>query len=380
MDPDVQVNAYRERLHNALRHRAQRRIQDPPGDLQVFVNGESVGTVKAAAAASPALVYASRDRAIQSLEFRSPSGLLLAGFTGPEAGTRTARFEAPAGVVEVGIHNAMGGGSVSVTTPAAGWRSAARLGAEAVRRLADAGWLPDAWPRLALSTALAALLLSAVLFRPGDPTGPAPGGPPSSGALDRLDHRLADIAEAQTATYQALRAQQDEIARMHRTVDQISGMQRQLRGNVVTVEHRVRTVNRDLAAAKRALAQDVAALQIRNNEIKERLISEVVTLSKARLPEAVEASGQPPRPLAARQDEAVKSLSFWVSFQEGTPEKNIDEFLQQLQGQRGPVSHGWQKMQVPLQQPLTSEAVLESVRKAKIIRAVSTTPPADAAR
>ena len=71
---------------------------------------------------------------------------------------------------------------------------------------------------------------------------------------------------------------------------------------------------------------------------------------------------------------------FWVSFQDGTPEKSIEDLIQEIKGiKKGPINSGWYPVEVTLPKPEPPDRFLESIKRAKIVKAVATSkviPPA----
>jgi hypothetical protein len=74
----------------------------------------------------------------------------------------------------------------------------------------------------------------------------------------------------------------------------------------------------------------------------------------------------------ARPDPQAQPFTFWVTFQEGTSEESIQHLIDEIHGRKGSVNAGWYPVEVPrLVGP--PDRFLESIRQAKIVKAVSIT-------
>jgi len=74
-----------------------------------------------------------------------------------------------------------------------------------------------------------------------------------------------------------------------------------------------------------------------------------------------------PRGLAA-----LAPFTFLVSFQENTPEKSIQELFQEIHGRSGQINAGWYTVEVDLPQPQTPDIFVDTLKKMKIVKSVST--------
>jgi hypothetical protein len=72
----------------------------------------------------------------------------------------------------------------------------------------------------------------------------------------------------------------------------------------------------------------------------------------------------------AGPDTQAQPLTFWVTFQEGTSEESIEHLMEEIHGRKGSVNAGWYPVEVrrPVGPP---DRILESIRQAKIVKAVS---------
>ena len=177
-------------------------------------------------------------------------------------------------------------------------------------------------------------------------------GSGGKGPLARQELRLARLVQEQAAVIHAIKVQQHDLDRLRRGVA-AAERQNQKRHEAETLllarlsseaadRERMWDQIQRLTAAKEALSKDVAALETR------AIVAEV------------------------RRDNPVEPFKFWVSFQEGTPDKSIEELIKGIDGRKGPIDGGWYSVEVNLAQPQTSAALVESLKKTKIVKAVKT--------
>jgi hypothetical protein len=83
------------------------------------------------------------------------------------------------------------------------------------------------------------------------------------------------------------------------------------------------------------------------------------------------AESAPPQVLMAETRPDGSPLKFFVSFHDGTSEESIDRWLQEIQARKGDLDSGWYSVELaqPTQQP--PDRFLESIKTAKIIKAVA---------
>ena len=424
MQEDGQLSVYRERLLEALRQHPRRQGREDPGLLQVFVNHECVGTLDCAHA-EPTLVFATRERPIHLIEIRTAAGLLVGSFCAQDVGTKTARFSVGRHAIEMTVHARLDGGMIKVKYRAArAWRY--RLHNAVAGLLAGLPRMDSreyAWMRAMAVTQ--AVLAIAVLFlvtdrvmdrakSQTDVVRAMPALPPSntapaisSEAFALQEQKLMRLAQAQVATLQTLQAQQEEIAQVNRTLEAVAKAQQQLRVNLQTVQQQgvdskgvassklnrlllaelrnaaaerkqMRHRIQELTAGKEALSSALTALETRNRELEKNRKPGNPAVAKTN-------EGVSPSPIAAPslvteapRENLSQLFNFWVSFQDGTSEASIEQLIQEIHGRKGPVNAGWYNVEVTLPQPQPPDGFMESLRKAKIVKAVTasrTIPP-----
>ncbi|HXF91360.1 MAG TPA: hypothetical protein VNK46_01280 [Nitrospiraceae bacterium] len=420
MEQDGPLSEYRQRLLDALKSRSTQRRREEPDLLQVFVNQERVGTV-ACAATKPTFAFASRERIVHSVEIRTEDGALIGGLCAPEFGLRTARVPLLHDAIEITVHNRMDGGSVRVTYKAAPalWHRVQQAAVSLVSGVSGAGPREPAWPRVLVLTQVA-LVAAVVALWTDRMTGwlkPEPLVMPASqvsalvsatqAQVDRLRQDVARLADTQTDASQAVQSQRQELEQLQRTLAAVADTQQKLNDSVLTVQQnlgdRNKAVSREvehltrlllsradlereqlrhelrtLTAANEALSKQMATLEHSNQELRNRLKSAGVDVSKA-----VPASGETPalagtpkdsaastQIAEARPDPQAQPFTFWVTFQEGTSEESIQHLIDEIHGRKGSVNAGWYPVEVP--RPVgPPDRFLESIRQAKIVKAVS---------
>lgn len=421
---DGQLSAYRKRLLEALRQHPRRQGREDPGLLQMFVNHECVGTLDCSHA-DPTLVFASQERPIHTIEIRTEAGLLVGSFCAQDVGTKAVRFPVGRHAIEMSVHTRLGGGIVRVKYQAAkGWRH--RLHSAVTSFMAGLPRLDQrehAWMRaMAVTQAVLAL---AVLFLVADRVTDRENtqatvvqAPPTSipsnttevisaEALALQEQKLVRLAQVQEAALQTLQSQQEEIVQVTRTLEAVAKAQQQLRSSLLTVQRKevapkgvtpsklnklllaeLRSASaerkqmhqhiQELTAGKEALSSALAALETRNRELEKNRKTEKPAVAKA-------TDGPPPSPTVPAQvaeaprESLSQPFTFWVSFQDGTSEASIEQLIKEIQGRKGPVNAGWYNVEVTLPQPQPPEGFMESLKKAKIVKAVTTNrnmPPA----
>ncbi len=420
MEQNGPLSEYRQRLLDALKSRSTQRRREEPDLLQVFVNQERVGTV-ACAATEPTFAFASRERIVHTVEIRTEDGALIGGLCAPEFGLRTTRVPLLHDAIEITVHNRMDGGSVRVTykTAPALWHRVQQATVSLVSGVFGAGPREPAWPRVLVLTQVA-LVAAVVALWTDRITGwlkPEPLVMPASqvsalvsatqAQVDRLRQDVARLADAQTDAAQAVQSQRQELEQLQRTLAAVADTQQKLNDSVLTVQQnlgdRNKAVSREvehltrlllsradlereqlhhelrtLTAANEALSKQMARLEHSNQELRNQLKSAGVDVSKAVLvPGETPAVAGIPKDSAAstqiaeaRPDPQAQPFTFWVTFQEGTSEESIQHLIDEIHGRKGSVNAGWYPVEVP--RPVgPPDRFLESVRQAKIVKAVS---------
>lgn len=428
---DEQVRAYRETLLASLRGRTERRDRGRAEMFQVFVNQESVGTLDGRRADAWRLSL-HRARAIHTVEVRSESGELVGGVCAQEFDRKTAKFPVGRSMLDVSVHNRPDGGTATVAleTVSPVWsRIPARLAASVSRWGAGlAAMRPSLWAPVQVVMALAVVFLlvdrftdrweahDATVRALSSTTRPVEMRLEASLeetklALARQGRALEQVAQRQEDTVQTIKTQQQAVASLQRAVETVAQRQQQLSVTVKAAQpvakspsdHEVRAIEERLektlrsieserervfdhifhiadaqeriARQQQKLEHDVLSLQ--NRELRTSLEQQAVAVAKmlsaqeaskgATVGESVaEPAGGP------KQEPKAYLVTFWVSFQDGTPEESIEQFLKDIHGRKGPGNAGWYPIEINLPKPQASDELLESLKKTKIVKAITT--------
>ena len=427
MEQGNQLSEYRRYLLGMLsEHAGRRSYEDRPGQCQVLVNHERVGILDCTSI-EPTFTFTSREQGVANLEIRAEDGTVLGVLSAPEFGFKTSQIQIGRHDLELTIHNRLQGGTATATFKAASSRLKAGVDRRVQRRAGEGQgvfarsgrhWALVA-AQVALFVAVAGLVADRLSGRltiqaPDLVSGPASPQPVANGEVERLEARLALLSRSHEAAVQTVRTQQDELVKLKQAVSTLGATPRDMKTKVVTargagkplgrrdVQREVETMAemligradadqeqlreeiRGLAVANEKLAKQLSALEAGNQELKNRLKSAGVDVSKAALP----GESRPAvalQPLAggsvqlAEKPAPHNSVLFWVSFQEGTTEQNIEQFVTELHGRKGPRRAEWTSLEVDLPDPDHQAGFLESVKKKSFVKAVAMkldTPPA----
>jgi hypothetical protein len=425
---EQELTDYREHLLNALEDQPRRIRDERPTRVQIVVNHESVGAVDCTES-NPSYAFASRERSIQNLELRNESGSLLGGVCAPEAGIKNARILLDHGTLHVEIQNKLEGGSAKVTFQRApSWWT--RLAGIPLRSPARESQARPAWaPAFAMGyLVLAAAVVGLVADRVPDWMGQGRSSAllqeqrASQQAMqdqfNRLEQRMSRLADNQEIVMSSTKSGQDQLVQLGRQFDTIAQTQQKLSAQVVTAQEELQAVKgsvsdevqssvrvalnkaetdqhviqqelRSVKSVNETLIKQVALLEGKNRELHARLALATIEMAKAAphsKPSGVSRSEAPketapaPQVAEARHETDPQAFMFWVSFQDGTPEKSIEDLIQEINGiKKGPINSGWYPVEVTLPKPEPPDRFLESVKRAKIVKAVATSkviPPA----
>lgn len=419
MDQDNQVNEYRHYLLGLLSEQAIRRpYEDQPGHCQVLVNHERVGTLDCTAV-EPTFTFSSREQVVSQLEIRSEDGTVLGVLSAPEFGFKTTHIQLGRHDLELMIHNRLQGGTATATFKAAPSRP--KVGLERRAHGRGGAGEPHSFStrekvmvcaQVVLFVAVGGLVAdrlfgSSVLHTPGSVSSMA-AQPVAQGDIDRLEARLVELSRSHETAVETVRLQQQELGRLRQAVSVLGSTHRDMKAKITTaqgtgkplgrrdIQREVETMAemligradadqeqlrgeiRGLALANEKLAKQLAALEASNQELKSRLKSAGVDVSKAR------AVGEPPssvaqQPGAGGTVQLAEKLPagphnptlFWVTFQDGTTEQHIDQFVKEIHGRRGQRRAEWTSLEVDLPDPSNQAGFLETLRKNSFVKAVA---------
>lgn len=425
---DEQVRAYRDTLLTALRARSVRQDGGRPEVFQVFVNQESIGVLDGRRD-DTSRISVSRERPIHTVEIRSESGELVGGVCMKGFDRKAAQFRVSRSTLDVNVHNRPDGGTVRVTLQAASsaWARIPSLWTTAVARLSS-GVAPvraSLWATVQAGLVLALLFLLADRFTDrlelhdatrrqalSSATQPIEARLQDTRlALDRQEQLLHQLAQTQEETVRTIKTQQQTLTGLHRAVVTVAQNQTQQGVSVKavrrgakptgdrtaqTVENQVNKVLRSMESDRERLfnhifhlsdAQDRITreqqklerdmVSLKNHELRISLEQQAIAVAKMMSAQeaskdtaGAESSSEPAeRP---KQDSKAYLVSFWVSFQDGTSEESIEQLIQEIKGRKGPNNSGWYSVEVNLPKSQASDELFESLKKTKIVKAITT--------
>jgi hypothetical protein len=426
---EQELNDYREHLLNALEDQPRRIREERPARVQIFVNQECVGSVDCTES-NPSYSFSSRERSIQNLELRNESGSLVGGVSAPEAGMKNARIALERGCLHVQIQNKVEGGSAKVTFQRApSWW--ARLATVPFRSpsidpaLRRPAWSPAfAIGQLMLVAAVGGLMVERVPDWMGQGRSSTflqeqrASQQAMQEQFSRLEERMSRLADNQEVVMSTAKSGQDQLVQLSRQFDTIAQTQQKLSAQVVTTQEELQTVKgsvsdevqngvrvaltkaetdqqlmrqelQSVKSVNETLIKQVGLLEGKNRELHARLALATMEMAKAatQSKSTAVARSEAPKETApqaqvaeARRETDPQAFMFWVSFQDGTPEKSIEDLIQEINGiKKGPMNSGWYPVEVTLPKPEPPDRFLESIKRAKIVKAVATSkviPPA----
>lgn len=400
MEPYESVEAYRRRLLASLHAQPVYEGEVEFDSLQIFVNHECVGTVTCDDS-SHAMAAITQPRPIQLVEIRTATGLLIGSLCAQDLRMRMARIPVGPHVLEISIHNRADGSSVQVAYQAAKSDSMyARPPIPPARSKAEPSdiplrrWLPHLiWPNI-LPVGRAAFV-AAVLFLVADrlmdrvaPSSPLAvplpsNAEPSSSSLPkellvRQEEAWHSILEGQDLATRTIKAQAQALTQAHQAIDGLTRAQRQLSNTVKQVSQQVALFRDETREAIDSYAKVDGALLPPTVALAQTLPSEISrplpaqATAQAALPTALAVA-----PISGISGEghdltAIAPFTFLVSFQENTSEKSIQDLLQEIHGRSGQINAGWYTVEVDLPQPHGPDMFVDSLKKMKIVKSVST--------
>lgn len=418
MEPDDVVDAYRRRLLASLQVLPGRDHDEEPGSLQIFVNHECVGAMECDEA-NHAVASITQLRAIQTVEIRTASGRLIGSLCAQDLRMKMARLPVGDHVLEISIHNRVDGGSVQVEYHAAKPVSKqarpnvnvkeghAKMSLASVA--ATRSWVPQSvWSSAAIvgragfAVAILFLVADRLSDRVGSPPRTEPAASPvaslpyesavSEMAMARQEEILIRVMQGQEAALRTMQAQQHALARAHQAIEGLTRGQSQLTARVSRVSLQMAQLDEATRDGRAELAKfagpagpaglagidmrgkvergakqaTVTLAQAMPSDLSGAIpakVTELTTLSPGSFPGITESSRNLP---------ALAPFTFWVSFQDNTPEKSIQDLIQEIHGRTGQTSAGWYHVEVDLPQSQTPDLFVDALKKMTIVKSVTT--------
>lgn len=431
MDNYEPLDTYKERLLDSLRKLPLSRREESPTLLEVLVDEDVVGVLDCSKADST-LVFTRHDRPINTVEIRTETGSLVGALRTCAQGMKAERFTWSHYTIVVTVQNKLAGGFVRVAYQAAPVLWQTIRGAIGFRRIeaspregSDSRWHP-AWAFVqgVLAVVVAGLVAERAVEWHKSPPAPettvqavearmVAWTDQTRDTFARLETQVSRLVQEQQATVRAVEAQQHTAAKVQKAVDTLAqdSLKRHTAGVLVQREapsrHRknpqrpdedVERVTqlllsqrdeeraemeddlRSLRTANESLSQRLSSLEQKNHDLMNRLKSAGVDVSKATrsseshplVAEQGRASDSPPQVAEVRAD-ASSPFTFWVLFQDGTPEERITSWIHELHGRPAKPVGGWYHVEMTQGPGKPAEAFLESLKDAKIVKTASLT-------
>lgn len=407
MEPDDVADAYRRRLLASLHVQPGLDHDEDPGSLQIFVNHECVGAMECDEA-SHAVASITQPRAIQTVEIRAASGRLIGSLCAQDLRMKMARLPVGDHVLEISIHNRVDGGSVQVAYHAAKLLSKQARSAvkdaypktSSLSAMALRAWFPQpVWSNVAMvgRVGFAVAILFLVADRLSDRVMSHPRSEPPSPSVTVLPHEVVAsekamarqedvfirVMQAQEAALQTMQAQQHMLVRAHQAIEGLTRGQSQLTDRVSRVSLQMAQLDEAARAGGAGLARQaridlhgkvergakpatVTLAQAMPSDLSGAMpakVGELTTLSPGSFPGITESTRDLP---------ALAPFTFWVSFQENTPEKSIQDLIQEIHGRTGQTNAGWYNVEVDLPQSQTPDLFVDALKKMTIVKSVTT--------
>jgi hypothetical protein len=322
MEPEREFAEYRERLLKDMREGIHRSSCESADPIQVFVDQRRVGVLERNGGKST--LHVRSQTQIDTVELRSEDGVLLGGLSAPEYGFRSSSISLTHYTVELDVQNTAQGGSVrAVSIPEPGFRYHSKrwFGSDdrAVQRpvtFPGAGMRALAFTQVLLAVVLVGLVVdrttgwmtpvrSSLSVTQADTPSAAP-----LGEVVRLDQQLTALSQMQAKAVETIQAQQQGMAQLQRTMAKLSSAQDAVVSNVLNVrqemEQRRKGSAHDAARMTRVimsrahseqeqleaeihsltiandrLSNEMADLEQHNQDLKKRLQSAGVDVSKS---------------------------------------------------------------------------------------------------
>lgn len=398
MEPYDSVDAYRRRLLGSLHVQSRQKLDEEAGSLQIFVNHECVGIVDCDQA-THAVASITQPRPIQTVEIRTASGVLIGSLCAQDLRMKMARLPVGDHVLEISIHNRIDGGSVQVAYQGtqAMLKQPRPLAKETHGHATSASIMParrrwflhSAWSGVAMVGR--ASFAAAVLFLVGDRLIDRFGhtAPPqpvelhvtslsqkpavSEKALARQEEVLIKVIQGQEHATRTMQAQEHALARAHQAIDGLTRGQHQLTDRVSRVSQQMARLDEDARAGLEVRGKVDHGVKPAAVTLAQAIAPDMGSSIAGKAPELTTLSSGPFSGIAEAPHElsSLAPFTFWVSFQDNTPEKSIQDLIQEIHGRTGQINAGWYNVEVDLPQPQTPDLFVDSLKKMKIVKSVT---------
>lgn len=429
MDQVLDLEAYRSRLLDALVDTKGRSGHSSSDRVQIYVNEQRVGLLEGVSSHSKLHVQ-SHER-IDTVHLRSEDGVLLGGLLAPEYGFRTSRVSLSSDAIELHVHNTADGGSLNaafVSAPSLwnrAWTTVAGVAGMMTFQRLEGRAVPGMRAVAVTQVLLAMVMAGLVADRMADWGTSAPTLPPLTqvtraeapwaaplAEVEKLEQQLGELARMQAKVVETVELQHQGVAQLQQIMSKVSSSQESVVASVLTVQQeiekrpasvsrevdrpmmrlhagKVRVEEGQLESAIRSLTFDndrlsseVVGLEQYNEDLKRKLLSAGLDLSKTgesgqgkvvmRTPEELQLSSLP-QSAESSSNAQTQPFFFWVTFSEGTSQESIDKWVHEMKGHKGAMNEGWQEVRI-VPPSLSPDRFLEQIRGEKIVKAARINP------
>ena len=196
----------------------------------------------------------------------------------------------------------------------------------------------------------------------------------SEKALARQEEVLVRLMQGQEAATRTMQAQQHALARAHQAIEGLSRGQYQLTDRVGRVSVQMAKLDEDARAGMDVRGKPLPGVNQATVTLAQAIPSD---LNNTLPPKAGELTTLSPGPFSGIADGSrdlppLASFAFWVSFQDNTPEKSIQDLIQEIHGRTGQANAGWYNVEVDLPQSQTPDLFVDALKRMKIVKSVTT--------
>jgi hypothetical protein len=416
-DPAV----YRAQLLESLSSRPSRSVNSLSDPIHVYVNERRVGELQGTG--TDTTLRAQSVDHIETVQLRTEDGTLLGGLAAPEFGFRTNRVRLASDTIELCVHNTAQGGTLSalfIPAPSIwsqAWKHIADVAEKLAARRPDTasvyGMRMVAFTQALLAIAVVGLVAERTTTWMSPERMPSPvvvqtAALPAAPVveMEKLEQQLNELVQMQAKVGDSLGAQQKGMAQLQQAMAKLSSTQESFEAGILTVKQELekqqmaasREVERvahqpsnkaqmrhgqieaaihTLTVENDRLSKHVDGLEQYNTDLKNKLLTAGLSGSKGadanadKLPvrqAEVMPPVQPPQAAQAPQNGQTQPFLFWVTFSEGTSQELIDQWVQEMKGNKGPVNEGWQEVRI-VPPAVPTDRFLEQIRGEKIVKA-----------
>ncbi len=407
MERDEELNRYRETLAQQLGSQHRLRDEADSDTFRIFVNHRCVGAMDCEGGRAT-FVSSCEGEEIALLEVRTDSGVLVGSISGMEAHERTSRIRVGNRhnmVLSLNNYHNRGTVKVSYQPTEAASPAWARLASASHAWITDrAGRTRQAFSELSWATRISLALQTTValglvflLLSPQGRPSPAARDSSMSDEARSVHQQLAGVTKQVEAMARAQQTLHEKLETFDKQTEEYAiEIERRVQKKFLTELQKatselilVRVQIQGLTEAEEALRKDLVATKGQSRELEVALKQQAEALSRMKLipsadgPQSYQIPSrslplaqaeEPPKIAGVGQPGESNPLTFWVTFQEGTPESHVQEFFNQIRGRKitGPTASGWINVEAPLKKSETIEGFFETIKKAKIVRAITT--------